>query len=105
MSWKVSIPTAIVTAAVIVAGPIQYERNAALSDKPSIRLRVWTGDLPSSDLQRVLEDTETQRQQEAARADAMQKAERLQRVMAPVIEEEMKKLQDRIETKRIEWGR
>lgn len=104
MSWKVNVPTAIVTTAVIVAGLIQYERNAALRDKPSIRLRVWSGDLPSPDLQRVLEDTEARRQAEAARAEAMRKAEQVHRQMAPAFEESLKNLQDRIETKRIEWG-
>ena len=50
MFFKIVLPTAALTVAGLVFGLIQYERTAPLPDKPSIRLRALTGELPTRDL-------------------------------------------------------
>lgn len=50
MFFKIALPTAALTVAGLVYGLIQYEQAAPLADKPSIRLRALTGDLPTRDL-------------------------------------------------------
>lgn len=57
MFFKVAVPIAVLTAFFLIYGLIKMERTAPLSEKPSIRLRVWTGDLPNADLSKVLADT------------------------------------------------
>lgn len=68
MSWKIAMPTAVLTTAAIGTVLIHLERTAPLPEKPSIRLRVWTGDLPAADLAQVLAN-------ETAKVEAL-KAER-----------------------------
>lgn len=50
MFFKIALPTAALTVAGLVYGLIQYEQAAPIADKPSIRLRALTGDLPTRDL-------------------------------------------------------
>ena len=55
MFFKIVLPTAALTVAGLVFGLIQYERTAPLADKPSIRLRALTGELPTRDLPGALD--------------------------------------------------
>ncbi len=57
MFFRVGIPVAVLTVSSSIYGLVRMERTAPLSEKPSIRLRVWTGDLPDGDLAKVLADT------------------------------------------------
>ena len=58
MSWKLALATAAVTTAGLTFGLVYLERTAPLPEKPSIRLLVLTGQLPTGDLKTALEDYE-----------------------------------------------
>ena len=60
MLFRIAAPAALLTACGLVYGLIRAERNAPLAEKPSILLRVWSGELPSADLSRVLAQTTAQ---------------------------------------------
>lgn len=58
MSWKLTIGTALVAAAAFGFALVYAERTAPLPEKPSIRLLVFTGKLPTGDLAAVLAQEE-----------------------------------------------
>lgn len=55
MFFKIVLPTAALTVAGLIVGLIQYERAAPLADKPSMRLREMTGEIPTRDLHGAVE--------------------------------------------------
>lgn len=68
MSFMTSLASVVITSMGLVMGAVYLERTASLPSKPSVLLRVWSGELPSADLERSLSDA--QQQAKAARAAA-----------------------------------
>lgn len=105
MFFKVAIPVAVLTASALVYGLVQMERTAPLSEKPSIRLRVWTGDLPSADLAKVLADTTASVEAAGAAHEKAVLAKAAQAEVTQVGEELLQKLGERIAEKQAsEWA-
>jgi hypothetical protein len=72
MFFKIALPTAALTVAGLIFGLIQYERTAPLADKPSIRLRALTGELPTRDLHGALDAAQAEvTASQAAQAQAI----------------------------------
>lgn len=105
MSMTVSTVAALATVAAVVYGLVHLEQTSPFAQKPSIALRVWTGDLPSADLPRVLE--ETTREVNAAKAA---KAEALATVKAhreagQALTEQLQRLEVRVTEKQAgQWS-
>jgi hypothetical protein len=93
------------TSAAFVMALVHLEQTAPLSQKPSVVLRSWTGDLPKADLPSLLQETE--RQADAAR---QAKAEALAAVAAhkesgQALASHLQALTERIDEKQaVEWS-
>ena len=64
MSSKLAFFAGLLSASLTVAGLgyvlVRLEQTSPFAQRPSIALRVWTGDLPTADLPRVLAETTAQ---------------------------------------------
>ncbi len=104
MLVKVALP-ALASAIGLIYWLVHAEQTAPLSEKPSIRLRVWTGDLPGSDLNQVLGAVSAQ--SEAVQAErsriALDKAEHV--AVAKTTGELLRHLEGRVAEKQAtEWS-
>lgn len=99
MSVKLALPVAALTVLAMAFAVVHWERTAPLSDKPSIRLRVWSGELPTADLQAVRAQEEAKAQTLKAELARMQEAAQQQAQLGQALTASLQQLQERIEQK------
>ena len=100
MSWKLSFTTAVVSAVALLVGLVHLERTAPLAQKPSIRLRAFTGELPTADLPGVLEQHERDVLAARGRVEQAKTAEEMHTRWNGGIQKVYRDLQERISEKR-----
>ena len=99
MSMKVSLIAALATVAGITYGLVHLERAQPLAQKPSIALRVWTGDLPTADLDKALAEAEAQAAALTASNQATQRAIAAHRKAGEDMARQLQKLEERVAEK------
>ena len=105
MSWKIVVPAAAMTVAGLVLALVQYERVAPLEKKPSIRLRVWTGDLPAADLHQQLAAAEAELAEVRTGAVTAQAMAVANGQLNTVLTDYLRQLEQRVQEKQAtEWS-
>lgn len=105
MSMKVSLIAAVATVAGTLYGLVYLERTQPLAEKPSIALRVWSGDLPTADLDKALAEAEAQAAALRASNQAAQQAIAAHRKAGEDMARHLQQLEERVALKQAgEWG-
>lgn len=105
MSMKVSLVAALATVAGIASVLVHLERTQPLAQKPSIALRVWTGDLPTADLDKALAEAEAQAAALTAANRATQQAIAAHRKAGEDMARHLQQLEERVAEKQAsQWG-
>lgn len=105
MSLKLSLSTVVATIAACTFGLVHLERTAPLAGKPSVRLRVLTGDLPTADLEGLQARLDADLQEAKAQRDAMVEHRDRRLGWNAFLNQTAQKLQQRINDKQAEqWS-
>lgn len=105
MSWKLALATAAVTTVGFAFGLVYLERTAPLPEKPSIRLLVLTGQLPTADLKTALEDYELAAMAAQERLDLAKAAHQQQATWNNAVRRVYGELEERIADKQAgQWS-
>lgn len=102
---KSALPVAVASACAVVFGLVLYEKAAPLADKPSIRLRAMTGDVPTRDLTGALAQAHATIEASKANQARLQAIKQQRAQLAAAQLDYLKKLEQRIDQKKVsEWA-